>query len=95
MASVLLFIAVFAMAEMKKRRMILLKLKRRSLKRKHLKARKRPLPVLARFQKRKRKKSKETLRKAEVFVVVAEVAEVVVKVFQNRTSSPPHVNLQR
>ena len=73
------------------RKMILIKLKKRSLRRKHPKARKKLQPVPARLQ--RRRKARNALRKANVFIVV--VAEVVIEVLQNRTSSLPHVNLQR
>ena len=64
--------------------MMLLNLTKRPLKRGPLKARKSPQPVKAWFQKWKRKKSREALRKAEV----------VVKVLQRRTSSHPLADLQ-
>ena len=75
--------------------MLLIKLRRKSLKRKYLKARKKPLQVLVLLQRRKIKKSREVLRKVEVLVVAAEVAEVVIEVLQNKTSSLLHADHQQ
>ena len=77
------------------RKLISLNLTKRPLKRGPLKARKSPQPVKAWFQKRKRKKSREALRKAEVLVVVAEVAGVVVKILLNKTRLLPLADHQK
>ena len=76
------------MVVMKRRKMIMLKLARRPLKRGLLKTRKRSSPVLAHLQKR-RKRARKALKKAETLKVAAEVVEVVIEVFPNRTRSLP------
>ena len=81
--------ASFAIVVMRTRtkRMMFLKMTRKHVSRGLLKARKKPPPV-ARFQRKKRKMSSEVPRKAKkAFVVIAEVAEVIIKVRLNRTNS--------